>query len=198
MKICKHFFLYFISKIKIRFSNFTNQNIVSGKIGHNTVIQKNTMVDSESIIGDECYINTFCKVTKAIIGNYCAIGSNVVIGPGEHDINELSIAGLLYKENTYNELTSKPCTIGNGVWIGTYVIIKRGVKIGNCAVIGAHSVVTKDVPDFAIVVGVPAKVIRFRFNNEIQKKIIDSNWWNLDLQNAKQLLKKLETECVKR
>ena len=66
----------------------------------------------------------------------------------------------IFYEDAYDDLTKKECIIENDVWIGTDAIILRGVHIGNGAVIGANSVVTKDVPDFAIVAGVPAKIIK--------------------------------------
>ena len=196
MKKIEHIF-YLLSKIKLRLNNIKNKNMISGKIGVGTIVEKNTIIDHTSTVGNECYINSNCIITKSSIGNYCSIGSNVVIGPGEHDLTKCSTSGRFYS-NTYEELTKKHCIIGNDVWIGTYAIVMRGVSIGNGAVVGANSVVTKDVLDFAIVAGVPARMLKFRFDNDTQKKLIDSNWWNLDLEDATHLIKKLETECDKK
>ena len=70
--------------------------------------------------------------------------------------------------------------IGNDVWIGDQCFIKAGVKVGDGAVIGAHAVVTHDVPPYAIVGGVPARVIRYRFDEETINSLLNSEWWNLN------------------
>lgn len=186
----------YILKAKIKINNWIHKNTVSGRLGKNTKVLKGTIIDFKTTVGNECFINTNTIVTKSKIGSYCSIGSNVVIGPGEHDFTKCSTSGKFYHD-AYAELTKKPCEIGNDVWIGTYAIVMRGVSVGNGAVIGANSVVTKDVPDFAIVAGVPAKVLKYRFDIEMQNKITATNWWDLDLESAKKLIKKLEIECTK-
>ena len=86
------------------------------------------------------------------------------------------------------------CVIGNDVWIGVDSIIRRGVKIGNGAVVGANSFVNHDVPDFAIVAGNPARLIRYRFDEEMQAEISASKWWEKDLPEAKEIIKKLKSK----
>lgn len=73
----------------------------------------------------------------------------------------------------------KPVTIGNDVWIGDNVIILGGVTIGNGAIIGAGAIVTKDIPDYSIVVGIPAHIIRYRYNIDIINMLNNIKWWNL-------------------
>ena len=70
--------------------------------------------------------------------------------------------------------------IGNDVWIGSNVMIVAGVRIGDGAVIGGGAIVTRDVPPYAIFAGVPARLIRYRFSEEIRNRLLVSEWWNLD------------------
>ncbi len=152
---------------------------------------RNSKVDKYTTVGDYTYIGDGCTVTKAQIGRYVSIGNNVSIGPGEHDLTNISTSAWFY-DKPFDVLCRNDCIIGNDVWIGVDSIIRRGVKVGNGAVIGANSFVNKDVPDFAIVVGNPAKIIRYRFEPDMQKKIVASDWWNKDLEEAKQIFLKLK------
>lgn len=93
-----------------------------------------------------------------------------------------------------NSGTKEPVTIGNDVWIGTCSIFMRGVNVGTGAVIGAGAIVTKDVPDYAVVVGIPAKVIKYRFDKEQQYQIKQSRWFDLNKKSAMQTIKKLEND----
>ena len=95
------------------------------------------------------------------------------------------------KKEWYKEISKLDCEIGNDVWIGVNSVIKRGVKVCNGVVIGANSFVNKDVPDFAVVAGTPAKIIKYRFEEEKRNRILASNWWNKDLDEAKEIIKYL-------
>lgn len=107
------------------------------------------------------------------IGAFCSIASGVEITGGNHPIDCITGSPIIYLENfgfireDNHKLIDKHITgkvvIGNDIWIGQNVTILRGVKIGNGVVIGAGAVVTKNVPDYAIVVGLPAKVMKYRF-----------------------------------
>lgn len=163
-------------------------------IGIGTDIAKTAIVDPHSTVGKYTFIGDNSGVTKTVIGNYCSIGSSVTIGPGEHPITEISTSHLFLKGNPYEEFTQKDCIIGNDVWIGTGSIIRRGVKIGNGAVIGANSFVNKDVPDFAVVAGNPARVIKYRFNEETQKRILETKWWDKDLDEARKIIESINIE----
>lgn len=109
-------------------------------------------------IGASTYINrnTFLDASKSIIiGQQCAVGPNCYITDHDHDC-KLNLPPL------EQPLIAKPTKIGDRVWLGANVTVLKGVTIGNDAVIGAGSVVTKDIPEGAIAVGVPAKVIRYK------------------------------------
>ena len=123
------------------------------------------------------------------IGNYCSIAEGVKYLPGNHPINNLSTAACFFNprlgfvERKY-DIERKSLTIGNDVWIGANVTITNGcTKIGNGAIIGAGSVVTHNVEAYSIVCGNPAKILRFRFNDELISLIEKSKWWNLSIDN---------------
>ncbi len=100
--------------------------------------------------------------------------------------------------------------IGNDVWIGTNAIVinskKDHIKIGDGAIIAAGAVVTKDIPPYAIAAGIPAKIIRYRFNNEVISKLLKSKWWdipiselkNMDVENIEHFLKQIEQRQEKK
>jgi acetyltransferase-like isoleucine patch superfamily enzyme len=130
--------------------------------------------------------------TTLEIGNYCSIAINVsILLGGEHSYNAISSYPFytISKEASLVGLDSGSkgsVVIGNDVWIGTNVTILSGIKIGNGVIIGAGSIVTKNIPDFAIYCGNPAKLIKMRFNPEEVLKINKMAWWNW---NEEKLLK---------
>ncbi len=136
-------------------------------------------------MGRYSYMGKNNSVAATTIGSFCSIASYCSIGGGAHPLNTVSTSPVFYEgKNGFNKHFSsifveknKAIEIGNDVWIGEAVFIKDGVKIGTGAVIGAHSVVTKDVPPYAIVAGTPAKVIRYRFDEETIQRLLDSKWW---------------------
>lgn len=152
--------------------------------GHEIEVMEGTHIDSASSVGSYCYIGRNCAITKSSIGRYCSIANNVSIGQGEHDLEQISTNSIFYSD-PYDLLTSKECNIGADVWIGVDAIILRGVSIGIGAVIGANSVVTKDIPPFAVVVGSPARIIKYRFEGEKANSILESKWWDEPPEKAK-------------
>lgn len=189
----KYLFLYFHNKKNRRRIESLDVSL-NAKFGNYVIIGKNSMIDDNTVIGEHTFVGKNCNITKAVIGRYCSIANNVSIGQGEHDLERISTSSLFYS-NGYETLTKQPCNIGNDVWIGTDSIILRGVQVSDGAVIGANSVVTKDIPRFAIAVGSPAKVIRYRFEPEMIDKVINSKWWDKELGGAKVLIKELEKLC---
>jgi acetyltransferase-like isoleucine patch superfamily enzyme len=120
------------------------------------------------------------------IGNYCSINGTALIGASPHPMNFVSTHPFLYFKNrgfierdlgpTVEELSIK-ASIGNDVWIGANAIILSGVKVHDGAVIGAGAIVTKDVPPYGIVIGVPAKLLRYRFSPNIIESLLRIKWW---------------------
>ncbi len=132
---------------------------------------------------------------KITIGSFCSIANDVAIfGGGEHFNNRITTSPLrlFFSEDMgawLEDCTSKgPTTIGNDVWIGYRAIILSGVSIGDGAIIGAGSVVTKDVKPYAIVAGNPARLIRYRFNKSTIKAMSKLKWWDWDLDQIKKNL----------
>ena len=135
----------------------------------------------------------FFELIPFEIGNYVSIGEQVCSFGFEHPIDNLGTSPLFYQKNRnlfkrVNIKTSKKSinnegiVIANDVWIGRGAMLKRGINIGNGAVIGAGSIVTKNVPDYAVVGGNPAKIIKYRFNDNIIERLLKIKWWNLPLE----------------
>lgn len=139
-------------------------------------------------ISNYSYIGYNTNIYHADIGKFCSISKNVSIGLPSHPVNYLSTSplfvnpingtGYSWADQNYFDPAPVKVVIGNDVWIGMKSTIMGGVHIGNGAVVAAHSVVTKDVPPYAIVGGVPAKVIRFRFPEAIIEKLEKLAWWD--------------------
>lgn len=145
-------------------------------------------IDNNSVVGKYCFFGDYTQVTKASIGNYCSVGVSVIIGPGSHDYTMFSTSSAAIESQNYSNLTKQDCIIGHDVWIGSQSVILRGVEVGNGCIIAAGSVVTKDVPPYSIVAGVPAKIIKMRFDKKQIEQIQNSKWWELPqeaIQNSK-------------
>lgn len=145
---------------------------------------------SNSSLGKYSRVRFLSAINDCSIGSFCSISKSVRIGLGAHPLNYISTNSVFYSHKS-NEVRSdwvkeiefvehKPTTVGNDVWIGEYATILGGITIGDGAVIATRAVVTKDVPPYAIVGGVPAKIIGFRFSQDIINALLDIKWWNWD------------------
>jgi acetyltransferase-like isoleucine patch superfamily enzyme len=123
------------------------------------------------------------------IGKYCSIAPAVkIIASGEHNSKAVSTypfyAYVLNKGPEKDTFSRGHVIIGNDVWIGYGATILSGVTVGDGAVIAAHAVVTKDVPHYAIVGGVPAKIIEHRFSPDIIQSLLEIKWWEWSLEKV--------------
>ena len=161
--------------------------------GHHITVMDGSWICPNSNVGSYTYVgmNTFISKTK--IGRYNSIANNVNIGHGEHRLDLISTSSFMTNMG-YEELTKLDCCIEHDVWIGSGASIRRGVILGIGCVVGANAFVNKDVPPFAVVGGVPAKILKYRFPQEKIERILASKWWTYDSEEALLMVKKLETE----
>lgn len=151
---------------------------------------------SNTEIGDYSYIACNSNISYAKIGKFCSIGPNLLCGWGIHPVTGISTHPMFYSTKKQNGFSlsnddkieeRKEIIIGNDVFIGANVTILDGVKIGNGAIIGAGAVVIHDIPDYAIAVGVPAKVKKYRFNKKTISKLNQLEWWNWEYNKLQKI-----------
>ena len=140
---------------------------------------------SNSKIGLRTSVGRYAKINNAEIGKYCSISWDVTVGATKHPITHPSTHAFWYRSqfglfgDGYGP--DKPITIiENDVWIGCNSVVLPGVVIGNGAIVGASSVVTKDVAPYSIVAGSPARLVRMRFSDELISRLLDLRWWDWD------------------
>ena len=179
-------------------------------ISKSAIINKSLRLNSPVHISPQCQISSNTSIDKftflnwnaivyqnVSIGSYCSIGRGVQIGLARHPVDWLSTHSFQYSSVWFpkikeyvdlpriNKHLHHPETVvGSDVWIGNNALVLSGVRIGIGAIIGAGAVVTKDIPPYAVAVGSPAKIIKFRFSNSIIKQLLDSKWW---LKNPSEL-----------
>jgi acetyltransferase-like isoleucine patch superfamily enzyme len=146
-------------------------------------------------VGKYTGVNESTYIGRATVGAFCALGARTAVNPFNHPTDWLSIHEFQYHPNSYDwipeykameRLSRTPemlptASIGNDVWTGHNVNILSGVSVGHGAVIAAGAVVTKDVPPYAIMAGVPAVILRLRFSEKIIERLVRSAWWDLEL-----------------
>lgn len=155
-----------------------------------------------SYIGMGTYISAESSIVGSHIGRFCSIGKQVIIGPGDHPTDFISThpsfysptkqAGFTFSyDHKFDEYplikdSSFQVFIGHDVWIGNRAVIKNGVHIGHGAIVGAGAIVTQNLDPFGIYLGVPARLNRYRFDDETRTALLKSAWWDKDwgwLQN---------------
>jgi acetyltransferase-like isoleucine patch superfamily enzyme len=169
---------------------------VSGcQFGRYNTLYQNTRLTNVSL-GDFSYISENSRISNTTIGKYCSIGFDVIVGTGRHpsrifvSTHPIFFSPLCQAQRTF---TSEAffdefidISIGHDVWIGAKSIIIDGVTIGNGAIVGAGAVVTNNVPPYAIVGGVPAKIIRYRFSQEEIDFLEEFKWWDREFEWLKE------------
>lgn len=186
-------------RIQKFFSSFVNFFKINADVMEDVQRDRCTKIYSKCClrhvkIGSYSYIGPNSHIRFTEIGKFCSIGANCATSVGIHPTDMVSTSpvfystlkqcGVTFAENDYIH-EHKNVSIGNDVFIGINVTILDGIRIGNGAIIAAGAVVTKDVPPYAIVGGVPAKILRYRFDQSTIEQLQETCWWDLDDQSLK-------------
>ena len=153
-------------------------------IGANCILMESTLDDYSYLAGD-------AQIVYSTIGKFCSIASHVCINPGNHPMDRVTQHHSTYRRVEYGFDTEDDhaffqwrrdhvCAVGHDVWIGHGAVIMPGMSIGTGAVIGSSAVVTKDVAPYSIVVGVPARPVRKRFDDATVAALLRIAWWDWD------------------
>ena len=143
---------------------------------------------AESSFGDYSYVVNDSDIIYTTIGKFCSIAAHTRINPGNHPLDRVMLSHVSYRSSAYglgpddpalfNWRRSKPVTLGHDVWVGHGATILAGLTIGTGAAIGAGTIVTKNVPPFAIVAGNPGRILRYRFDDPIIEALHRIAWWD--------------------
>jgi len=152
---------------------------------------------TETVLGDYSYVCRHCSIICADIGKFSNIADMARINPGSHPIERPSLHHFTYRSQRYG-FKEEPdhaffswrrrqrVLVGHDTWIGHGAVIMPGVTIGDGAVVGSLSVVTRDVPSYAIVAGAPARLIRTRFPRAVAEALLEIRWWDWTHEDLKQ------------
>lgn len=161
-----------------------------GRVGrHNSY--RGCRINEAAVVGSYNYFGPGCLVNYADIGNYCSFAPNSIIAPAEHSLNYATTCLRISRKTINFDEAAQRTQIGSDVWCGANTVIRQGLTIGNGAVIAAGAVVCRDVPPYAVVGGVPARVIRYRFPEAEIAVLEQSRWYEHEIAEAEQILNDL-------
>lgn len=175
----------------------------SCRLGRYAIVGERVIL-REVDLGDFSYFERHAEAIYTSIGKFCSIAANGRINALDHPIERLTSHKISYRPNEYFRYLgvdadfrarrqAKRVVIGNDVWIGHGAVVMPGVTIGDGAVIGANSVVTKDVAAFEIVAGVPGRRLRLRFAEGICERIAALHWWNWPVDRLADAIPDMQT-----
>lgn len=159
-------------------------------------------------IGAHTYIAANTEIENAEIGKFCSIADHCRIGMSGHSLECISTSPIftqkmnalqecwIEKDVVEHKSEEERVYLGNDVWVGSHALINGGVHIGDGACVAAGAVVVKDVPPYAIVGGVPAKVFKYRFTSEIIDKLLEIKWWDVKEEVLKGKIECFQTPTI--
>lgn len=197
----KVFAFFYKKRMANKFNLRLDRNVTIDKKttfeGYNALVNGSSLISSH--IGFASYLAEGANIRHCSIGKYCSIGPDVKCVFGKHPTSTFvsthpvffstqKQVGFSYTNNQIFEEYETPAdpdgkfqiTIGNDVWIGAEATLMDGIRVGDGAIVAAKALVTKDVPPYTIVGGIPAKVIRKRFSDNQIKALLKIKWWNKD------------------
>ena len=143
---------------------------------------------AESAFGDYSYVVNDSDIIYTTLGRFCSVASHVRINPGNHPLDRVMLSHASYRSSAYglgpdegeffDWRRSSPVVLEHDVWVGHGAVVLPGLRIGTGAAIGAGTIVTKDVPPFAVVVGNPGRVLRLRFPEPVIEALLRVAWWD--------------------
>ncbi len=196
------------------------KNLFNPRVSSFAIISVNAKVDKtayiyrgvkakSAVIGAHSYIAANTEIENAEIGKYCSVADHCRIGMSSHSLSYLSTSPIFTQtmnalqerwsdKNVFEYKSAEERVyLGNDVWVGSHALINGGVHVGNGACIAAGAVVVKDVPPYAIVGGVPAKLIRYRFSDDVIAKLEVLKWWEMPEEKLKKHITLFQKENIK-
>jgi acetyltransferase-like isoleucine patch superfamily enzyme len=175
-------------------------------------LDRNARIGPDVKIGRYCSLGESSLIARGTFGSYCAMAARIAVNPFNHPTDWLSIHEFQFRADSYGWVPEyrdmarlsrttdmfSHVNFGSDIWIGCNATVLGGVSVGDGAVIAAGSVVTKDVPPYAVVAGVPATVKRYRFPEKIIERLLRSKWWELELADLSGLPFRDVERCLDR